>query len=132
MDKQAHSRCPHYQIYAQPLEIEHGPNVLAIRRCMLAERLIGLLNQTPNGSMLTQRLTVRIDSEKAFAVIGPDLDAVTQSTCTVQRCEERCTPAYISHLEHFDGQDPNLEEVTCLETTSDDNESVRAQAMPAQ
>src|SRR5437763_274024 len=100
MDKQERNRCPHYQLYAEPLDIEHGPNVLAVRRCMLAERLIGLLLQTPNGAMLTQKLSVRISSGKDFAVVGPDLEAVTQSACTVKRCEGRCTPAYISHLEH--------------------------------
>lgn len=116
MEQQEARRCPHYQLYAQPLEIEHGPNVLAIRRCMLTERLIGLLVKTPNGSMLTQKLTVRIDAEKDFAIVGPDLEAVTQTACTVTRCEERCTPSYTAHLEHFGGTDPHLEEVTCRET----------------
>ena len=68
MDKQERSRCPHYQLYAQHLGIKRGPNVLAVRRCLLAERLSGLLLQTPNGAMLTQKLNVRIDPEKEFAI----------------------------------------------------------------
>ena len=129
MHKQESSRCPHYQLYAEPLGIEHGPNVLAVRRCLLTERLIGLLLQTPNGAMLTQRLTVRINSGREFAIIGPDLEAVTQSACTVNRCEERCTPAYGAHLEHFEGTDPHLEEVTCHENSEEAAERLPSQAI---
>ncbi len=131
MDKQKESRCPHFQLYAQPLDIEQTPNVLAIRRCMLAERLIGLLLQTPNGAMLTQKLTVRIDSGKDFAIVGPDLESVTRSACTVERCEERCTPAYVAHLEYFGGTDPRLEEVTCSENSEETGESERSKAISA-
>src|SRR5438094_7326187 len=110
MEKQERTRCPHFQVYAEQLDIEHGPNVLAIRRCTLTERLIGLLQQTPNGPMLTQKLTVRIDSAKDFAIVGPDLEAVSQSACTVARCIGGCSPAYSALLKHFGGSDPNLEE----------------------
>jgi hypothetical protein len=131
MDKQDVGRCPHFQLYAQPLDIDNGPNMLAIRRCMLTERLIGLLEQTPNGSLLTQRLTIRIDAERAFAIVGPDLEAVTQTACTVNRCEERCTPSYVGHLEHFGGTDPHIEEVTCREQPDEQARAAASDAVSA-
>jgi hypothetical protein len=118
MDEPINRRCPHYQLYAQPLNIENGPDLLAVRRCMLAERLIGLLEKTPNGRMLTQRLTVRIHTQMDVAIVGPDLEAVTQTACSVSRCEERCTPGYVAHLNHFNGVDPCLDEVTCQEESN--------------
>ncbi len=132
MDEHNNARCPHYQLYVQPLDIETQPNVLAIRRCMLTERLIGLLRQTPDGGLLTQKLTVRIDSEREFAIIGPDLEAVTQTGCTIKRCEDQCTPAYVSHLDHFNGSDPHLEEVTCHETVEATTSKDRSQKLSTQ
>ena len=63
-----------------------------------------------------------MDSGRVYAFVGPDLEAVTQQSCTVQRCESRCTPAYSRHLENFGLEDPGEEEVTCQE---DEEESQR-------
>ena len=113
MDEPGARRCPHYQLYAQPLGITDGPNLLAVRHCMLSERLSGLLAKTPDGHLLTNKLLVRIHSEKDYAVVGPDLEAVAQAACTVQRCEAQCTPAYGRHIKQFGATDPHLDEVTC-------------------
>jgi hypothetical protein len=119
MDTQKMQRCLHYQIYSEPLDLEGPPAYIAIRRCMLSERLIGLLNQSPDGERLADKLVISLTEGKSYAFVGPDLDAVTQRNCTVNRCESRCTPAYGQHLQDFSIVDPQ-EEVTCTETEDDE------------
>src|ERR1041385_4507958 len=113
MESHNNKGCPHYQIYSEALELEGPPAYLAIRRCLLTERMIRLLQQSPEGNRLAEKLVIHVTNGKEFAFVGPDLDAVTQRSCTVKRCEERCTPAYLQHLNHFNITDPNEEEVTC-------------------
>lgn len=129
MDSQDKLRCPHYQIYSERLEMDGPPAYLAIRRCLLAERLVRILSEGPEGAQLAQKLVVRTSGEMQYAFVGPDLDAVTQHTCTVTRCEEQCTPAYIQLLNYFKLSDPDLEEVTCRdheeETGGLDEEAVQ-------
>jgi len=117
MDSQNESakRCPHYQIYSEPLALEGPPAYLAIRRCVLAERLIQFLRQSAEGNLLADKLVVHVAGGNAYAFVGPDLEAVTQTACTVKRCAERCAPAYAEHLERFGLTDPQGESVTCDE-----------------
>ncbi len=112
-------RCRHFQIYSEPLDLEGPPAYLAIRRCLLAERLIALLRQSPDGGKLAVKMMVNTTNGNSFAFVGPDLDAVTQHACTVRRCDERCTPAYKQHLDHFQIEDPHEDEVTCSEEVAD-------------
>lgn len=86
---------------------------LAIRRCLLTERLIQLLAESPDGARLAQKLVIHGTNNRSYAFVGPDLEAVTQFACTVGRCEQQCTPAYTQHLEYFDIRDPRYNEVTC-------------------
>jgi len=131
MDESFKTRCPHFQLYAAPLNIVNGPNLLTVRRCLLTERLAELLKKTGNSAMLTQRLMVRISSEKDIAFVGPDLEAVTQNSCSMLRCEEQCTPSYTAHLEYFDCADPCLDEVTCRkETEEGDADRTDSEAVP--
>ena len=108
-------RCPHYQIYSEPLKMEGPPAYLAIRRCMLAERLIQFLDRTEDGKQLAEKIVIHTQSGKRYAFVGTDMEPVTQHTCHRQRCEERCTPAYLHTLEQFGLADPQEEEVTCTE-----------------
>ena len=108
-------RCPHYQIYSEQLKMDGPPAYLAIRRCMLAERLIQFLDRTEEGKQLAERIVIHTQGGKRYAFVGTDLEPVTQHACHSQRCEERCTPAYVRTLEHFGLADPQEEEVTCSE-----------------
>jgi hypothetical protein len=108
-------RCPHYQIYSEPLKMEGPPAYLAIRRCMLAERLIQFLDRTEEGKQFAERIVIHTQGGKRYAFVGPDLEPVTQLACHGQRCEECCTPAYLHTLEQFGVADPQEEEVTCTE-----------------
>ena len=93
--------------------MEGPPAYLAIRRCLLTERMIRLLSQSPEGNRLAEKLVIHVTNGKDYAFVGPDLDAVTQRSCSIRRCEEKCTPAYLQHLSHFEMKDPYEEEVTC-------------------
>ena len=116
-------RCPHYQLSSEPLEMEGPASYLAVRRCLLTERMIGLLRQAPEGAALADKLVVNDTSNRSFAFVGPDLEAVTQQSCLVERCEERCTPAYLHHLALFQITDPNEREVTCSDEEEKETQS---------
>jgi hypothetical protein len=120
MDPQKNSRCPHYQIYSEALEMSGPPAYLAIRRCLLTERMIRLLQQSEEGNRLAEKLVVHVTNGKDYVFVGPDLDAVTQRSCSVKRCQERCTPAYNQHLKHFDMNDPEEGEVTCEDVRNEE------------
>lgn len=122
MNIDAMKRCPHYQIYSEQLKLDGPPAYLAIRRCMLSERLLPFLDQFEEGRPLGEKLVIHTRDGKRYAFVGPDLEAVTQQACNVLRCEERCTPAYLRTLQQFGIVDPDVEEVTCTE--EDENETL--------
>lgn len=113
MDSQKTLHCPHYQIYSEPLEMEGPTSYLAVRRCLLTERLVKHLAAAPEGESLAQKLVVQTSGGRTFGVVGPDLDAVTQKACARSRCEDRCTPAYRQHLGMFGITDAEEDTVTC-------------------
>jgi hypothetical protein len=121
MDQNSSRRCPHFQIYSEPLDLEGVPAYLAIRHCVLTERMISLLSSRPEGAKLAVKLVINATNGKQFAFVGPDLEAVTQRSCTVRRCDERCTPAYAQHLDYFQIDDPHEDTVTCDEEDDADN-----------
>jgi hypothetical protein len=79
---------------------------------------------------LADKLVIHATNVNAVAFVGPDLEAVTQHSCTVARCEKRCTPAYSQHLERFGLVDEQEDEVTCEEedsaTASEDSDAARS------
>jgi hypothetical protein len=113
-------RCPHYQIYSEQLKMDGPPAFLAIRRCMLTERLLHFLDQSEEGRQLGEKMVIHTRDGKRYAFVGPDLEAVTQQACNSRRCEERCTPAYLQTLQQFGLADPQEEEVTCNEPDETD------------
>ena len=120
MKSQPVQRCPHYQLHSEILAQEGPPSYLAIRHCLLTARMLQLMHSRPEAQPLAQRLTVHT-SDRSFACVGPDLDAVTQHLCTLARCDRNCTPAYVELLQQFNIVDPQEEEVTC-----DENEEAEA------
>jgi hypothetical protein len=120
MDQNSGKRCPHFQIYSEPLELDGPPAYLAVRRCLLTERMISLLNSSVAGKQLAQKLVVHATNGRTFAFVGPDFEAVTQRACTLQRCAEQCTPAYTHNLDHFGIVDLKEETVTCDDEEPED------------
>jgi hypothetical protein len=118
-------RCKHFSIEAEEIYVSGAPVVLRvpIRRCMLAERMIGLISQTAKGSEVAHKLRIASDPHRTHApaehphadqvkppileaeiraAFGPDLEVIHHVECTIQRCKESCTPSYKSLLQHFD------------------------------
>lgn len=124
------SRCPHFQIYTESLIQDGPPSYLAIRRCLLTERLNRLLRQSEDGSLLADKLIVTAANNSQYAFVGPDFEAVTQQTCSITRCETRCTPAYHQHLEMFSLTDPEEDDVTCKEMEESRKELPQEQSEP--
>ncbi len=108
-------RCPHYQLHSEPLGADGPSAYLAVRRCLLTERLVRLLRQSEDGNQLAAKLTIHTADGRTYAFVGPDLEAVTQQMCRTERCEQQCTPAYTKHLDQFGVIDPGEEEATCNE-----------------
>lgn len=113
MNADVMKRCPHYQIYSEPLHREGQVSYLVVRRCMLTERMLPLLEPSPGGRQLGERTTIQVRTGRRYAFLGPDMEPVTQETCTKERCEAYCTPAYERTLKHFGRTDPEQAEVEC-------------------
>jgi hypothetical protein len=132
MDVPNVKRCPHYQLSSEPLEMEGPASYLAVRRCLLTERMIGLLRQSQEGAALADKLVVNVANTRSFAFVGPDLEAVTQQSCAVHRCEESCTPGYAQHLALFQITDPREHEVTCSDEAENETRSETVARLTAQ
>jgi hypothetical protein len=113
MEQNSSRRCVHFQIHSESLNLDGPPAYLAVRRCLMTERMIVQLRATDEGAQLADKLVVNGTNGKQFAFVGPDLEAVTQRSCTFRRCDERCTPAYKHHLSLFGIADPNITVVGC-------------------
>lgn len=119
MESTRDTRCPHFQLFAEPLTGEGPTSYLAVRRCLLSERLVNLLRQRPDAAEFAARLIVQAEPDRGYAFVGPDLEAVTQQTCLVARCEARCTSSYEQILAAFGVRDERLDEVTCEENCAE-------------
>lgn len=120
MNADTMKRCPHYQIYSEQLKMDGPPAYLAIRRCMLTERLLQFLDHSESGKQLEEKMVIHTRDGKRYAFVGTDLEPVTQQACSSRRCEERCTPAYLQTLQQFGMVDPQEEEVTCTDEEEED------------
>ena len=123
MNSDTMKRCPHYQIYSEQLKMAGPPAYLAIRRCMLAERLLHFLDKSEEGKQLGEKMVIHTGDGKRYAFVGTDLEPVTQHACNLRRCEERCTPGYQQTLQQFGMVDPQEEEVTCTESDETEEET---------
>lgn len=122
MDENRSTSCPHFQLHSEPLDLDGPTAYLALRHCLLTERMIRLLQQSNDGTALVEKLVVHAAHGKTFAFVGPDLEAVTQHSCSFQRCEERCTPAYEHNLKIYQIVDPRQNEVSCNDTENTDSD----------
>ena len=129
MKTQPDQRCPHYQLHSELLAQEGPPAYLAIRHCILSARMLQLMQSVPEAEPLAQRLTVQTRN-RAFACVGPDLDAVTQHLCTLTRCDRQCAPAYRELLQQFNIVDPLEDEVTCDDTENHSDTLQRQTVQP--
>jgi 1,6-anhydro-N-acetylmuramate kinase len=109
-------RCKYFSIEVEEIHVPDATVVLRlpVRRCGMAERMIGFISGTEAGAAAALKL--RIDHltgnsasdaapatpEQIRAAFGPDLEPIHQAECTVRRCRESCTLHYQTILRHFD------------------------------
>ena len=86
--------------------------------------MLKVLQPVPEAAPLAQRLVIQSTKGSTYAFVGPDLEAVTQQGCSVQRCDSRCTPAYKQMLQQFNVADPLEDTVTCQEEDEPDSEEI--------
>jgi hypothetical protein len=130
-------RCKHFSVEVEEIYVSGAPVMLRvpIRRCALAERMIGYIAKTARGRSVALKLRIasrqneahaaaygvdlnrsesgvassemqaEFEEETIRAAFGPDLEAIHHLECTAQRCKESCTPSYRWLLEHFDLHD---------------------------
>ncbi|HZO91887.1 MAG TPA: hypothetical protein VFB38_26450 [Chthonomonadaceae bacterium] len=132
------TRCHHFSIEVEEIRLSNAPVVLRvpIRRCALAERMMGLLAATETAQEIVGKLTIgaskrfltgsteepdqESETEAIHVAFGPDLEAIHPNECTVQRCLQSCTPGFRMILSHF-GLQADAESETgkgCLEDTT--------------
>jgi hypothetical protein len=126
------SRCAHFSVEIEEIIVPNAQVVLRIpiRRCALAERMILLISKSPEGREIARKMTIAgtgavyseaPDEDRQAAAVrvafGPDMEAIHSPECTVQRCQESCTPSFRMLLAHFDLQDIAARETGegCLE-----------------
>jgi hypothetical protein len=108
------NRCGHFSLETEILPVLHTAVVLRvpIRRCALAEQMIAVISQNEEGWAVARKLTIATsnlensDSEDAAppklrVAFGPDLEAIHSAECTVERCQQSCTPGYRLMLRQF-------------------------------
>jgi hypothetical protein len=85
--------------------------LLPIRRCLLAEKMVALLQPVPEAESVVRALIDDAGARPPHSLYGPDLDTVEHWKCTADRCMTSCSPSYRSILERFGAKDP--EEIDC-------------------
>ena len=125
-------RCPHFQLHSEQLSLDGPAAYLAIRHCTLTARMLHLLEPSTDALPLAKRLVIQIDESPVYAFVGPDLEVVTQQTCTVKRCDQTCTPCYKQTLSQFGTVDPYEDSVTCNEEDDESADSVKLAASDKQ
>jgi hypothetical protein len=113
------NRCGHFSLEVEEVFIPHTAVVirLPIRRCALAEHMIGALARSEEGNHIAGKLrivaadgTTEAEGERIRVAFGPDLDVIHSNECTVQRCQESCTPSFRLLLRQFDLEEEALRE----------------------
>lgn len=122
-------RCGHFQLEVEQILVPGAPVVLRVpvRRCLLAEHMIGLIGRTDQGTKIARQLRIQSSAEApeaaaeeaVRAAFGPDLEAIHPLDCTVQRCRESCSPGFKIMASQF-GFDAEAQAETgagCLDPT---------------
>lgn len=107
--------CPHFQTRMEEIVLKSGSTLLPIRRCLLAERMVGFLQDKPYAKALIQAVVLDPTELPINCINGPDLDAVEHGKCTSERCAMYCSPSYRQILSRFHITDP--QEIGCEMST---------------
>jgi hypothetical protein len=93
-------RCSHFSISPVTVDVPglHRQMQVPIYRCSLAEVLVQRLRATSEGARLAASLHAEPLEGIPRLLGGPDLEAITTTTCTLPRCRESCQSGFIQIL----------------------------------
>jgi hypothetical protein len=103
--------CPQFQTRIEPVPLRSTTAMLPVRRCLLAERMVGFLRTRPEASEVITAIVIDPAQPVPVCIYGPDLDTIEHSKCTSDRCVHQCSPSYRELLARFQLTDP--QEIDC-------------------
>ncbi len=110
-DTRGDNRCGHFSVSVATLSVPgvFVPMQVPIYRCALAELMIQRLRDSDEGRRLADSLEAAPLDGFPRLVGGPDLEAITTTTCTVDRCRRSCQHGFTQILADI-GVDASLPE----------------------
>jgi hypothetical protein len=103
--------CPQFQTRIEPIPLRSTTALLPVRRCLLAERMIGFLRTVPEAAEVIVAVAIDPSQPVPVCIHGPDLDTIEHGKCTSDRCAQRCSPSYRELLSRF--QLTDSQEIDC-------------------
>ncbi len=92
----AGKRCSHFSVSTVELLVPgvYLPMQVPIYHCSLAEVMIERLRATEEGKWLADKLEAPPLDGQTRLICGPDLEAITTTTCIPDRCRRSCHAGY--------------------------------------
>jgi hypothetical protein len=99
-EKVSENRCSHFSVTIGSLEVPgvYPPMQVPIYRCSLAEEMVARLRTCKEGQWLADRLEAPPLQGVPRLICGPDLEAITTTTCIPDRCHRSCRPGFAQIL----------------------------------
>src|SRR5438132_426002 len=93
-------RCSHFSIATALIIIPglHREMRVPVYRCSLAEVMVDRMRLTPDGERLAASLEAAPLEGIPRLIGGPDLEAITTTACTPDRCRQSCQNGFIQIL----------------------------------
>ena len=88
--------CSHFSVSVVDLAVPgiYPPMQVPIYHCALAEEMVARLRTTPEGHWLADRLEAPPLEGQTRLICGPDLEAITTTTCIPDRCHRSCRAGF--------------------------------------
>lgn len=89
-------RCSHFSVNSVEVVVPrvYLPMRVPIYHCSMAEEMVRRLRTTPEGQWLADKLEATPLDGQMRLVCGPDLEAITITTCVPDRCHSSCRTAF--------------------------------------
>jgi hypothetical protein len=96
-------RCSHFSVSVGTLDVPgiHPPLRVPIYRCSLTELMVARLQTSDEGGRLASMLEAPPLNDIPRLVCGPDLEAITTTACTPERCRQSCRSGFAQILSEF-------------------------------
>jgi hypothetical protein len=94
------NRCSHFSLTVGVLSVPGvaPPMQVPIYRCSIAEEMVARLKTTPEGQWLAERLEAPPLNGIPRLISGPDLEAISTTSCIPERCHRSCRAGFVQIL----------------------------------